>query len=151
MKLVKSFYFALCGIVYCIRQERNFRVHIAAAVSVLLFSMLYGLAPGQYPPLILIIVLVMALEAVNTAVERAVDLESPDRHPLAKAAKDAAAAGVLLSAVGAAAIACLTFSEPDRLLSVAARFRAPGMAVGLIVYILAFVFFIFGLDSKRKK
>lgn len=151
MKLFKSFYFALCGFLYCVRQERNFRIHLTAAVSVLIFSILYGLPLRQYPPLILIIVLVLALEAVNTALERAVDLESPNRHPLAKAAKDAAAAGVLLSALGAVAIACVTFSEPDRLLSVVRRFRSPGMAAGLLLYLLVFAFFIFRPYPKERK
>lgn len=44
-------------------------------------------------------VLVLAMELINTAVERAVDLISPDAHPLARRAKDAASAAVALAAI----------------------------------------------------
>lgn len=151
MKLIKSFYHAICGIGYCIRQERNFRVHVTAAVTVLLFSVFYGLPWERYPAVILVIALVLTMESVNTAIERAVDLSSPERHTLAKAAKDTAAAGVLLAALGAIGVACFTFSEPDKLLAVLARFRSPLMLTGLIGYILVFAVFVFGWNIKEKK
>ena len=53
--------------------------------------------------LVLAIGLVLVGEAFNTALEAVVDLASPAIHPLAKVAKDVAAAGVLLAATGIAA------------------------------------------------
>jgi diacylglycerol kinase (ATP) len=44
-------------------------------------------------------VLVLAMELINTAVERAVDLVSPEHSPLARQAKDAASAAVALAAI----------------------------------------------------
>lgn len=55
------------------------------------------------------IVLVISLEAVNTAVEHLTDLVSPDYHPLAGRAKDVAAAAVLIGALGAAVVGALIF------------------------------------------
>ena len=55
----------------------------------------------------LAIALVGAAELANTAVEALVDLVSPDEHPLAKRAKDVAAAGVLVASAGAAAAGAL--------------------------------------------
>jgi len=51
--------------------------------------------------------LVLALEALNTAIELAVTLASPQRHPLAKAAKDVAAAMVLIAAVGSVIVGAI--------------------------------------------
>jgi diacylglycerol kinase len=48
--------------------------------------------------------LVWTAELLNTAIESVVDLASAERHPLAKAAKDTAAAGVLVAAVLAAVV-----------------------------------------------
>jgi len=49
-------------------------------------------------PILLITALVLTLELLNSALEATIDLISPDFHPLAKLAKDAAAGAVLLSA-----------------------------------------------------
>jgi len=53
--------------------------------------------------------LVLALGAVNTALEYLTDLVSPDRHPLAGKAKDVAAAAVLLAATGAVVVGLIIF------------------------------------------
>jgi diacylglycerol kinase len=50
---------------------------------------------------------VVATEAMNTAIERVVDLVCPDRHPLAKISKDVAAAAVLFAAMAAVVIGLL--------------------------------------------
>ena len=52
---------------------------------------------------------VLALEAVNTAIEYAIDLISPEQHPLAGKAKDMAAAAVLIAAIGTVIIAGIIF------------------------------------------
>lgn len=49
--------------------------------------------------LIAVIGLVLCAEALNTALERTVDLLQPERHPVARDAKDLAAAGVLIASV----------------------------------------------------
>ena len=35
MKLIQSFRYAFAGLWYCIRRERNFRIHLCAAALVL--------------------------------------------------------------------------------------------------------------------
>ncbi|PHQ98165.1 MAG: diacylglycerol kinase [Marinosulfonomonas sp.] len=46
-------------------------------------------------------ILVLAAELMNTGIERAVDYISRNEHPLAKQAKDAASAGVAVTAIAA--------------------------------------------------
>lgn len=52
-------------------------------------------------PIVLCCALVLSLELLNTSLEAVVDLASPEVHPLAKVAKDAAAAAVLVGSGGA--------------------------------------------------
>ena len=148
MRLLKSFFYAFCGLIHCFFHERNFRIHVLAMVTVVIFGILYGLPIDKYPPLILCITLVMSLETVNTALERAVDLESPNSHPLAKVAKDSAAAGVLLAATGSVVIAVLTFCDGDKLIKILNLFKNPLYLIGLLVYIILGALFVFKLDSE---
>ncbi len=55
------------------------------------------------------ITLVWSAEAFNTALERAVDLFQPDRHPFARDAKDLAAAGVLIASFGSLVVGVILF------------------------------------------
>lgn len=144
MKFFSRFWHALCGVAHCIQTEQNFRIHITAACTVLIFSAFYGLSASDYPVLLLTIALVLSLEAVNTAIERAVDLAAENPHPLAKTAKDAAAGSVLVAAVGALAIAFFLFRDTDKLFAaVGALFTLPWLPLTL-VYLALCVWFIWG-------
>jgi diacylglycerol kinase len=74
-------------------------------------SLAWGLSRLEWLVLVLTISLVLSMEAINTAVEAVVDLASPQFHPLAKLAKDVAAGGVLIAAIGAVVIALLLYGE----------------------------------------
>lgn len=113
-KLLESFRHAFAGLGYCMVQERNFRIHICAATAVLVFSALYGAAKWEYAVILLAVCLVMAMELLNTAIERTVDLITEEERPQAKAAKDSAAGMVLICAAGALALAGVIFSDPER-------------------------------------
>lgn len=111
--LFKSFLYAFRGVRFCVKNERNMRIHLAAAVFVTAFSLVYGLTPGEYAVLFLTMGAVVAAEAVNTAVEAVVNLESPSYNELARIAKDVAAGAVLLTALSACAVGvCLFFRFP---------------------------------------
>ena len=104
LNLLKSFLYAFNGVRYCVRNERNMRIHIAAAVYVLLFSLFYDMSVAEYALLLLTIALVMAAEMINTALEALVDLTSPEHNRLAGAAKDVAAGAVLVCAAFSVAV-----------------------------------------------
>lgn len=96
-----SLRFALAGIVYLVRSERNAQIHLAAAVLVTVAAFLLRVSWTEAALLALAIGLVVAAEAFNTAIETLTDLASPDPHPLARIAKDVAAAAVLLASLAA--------------------------------------------------
>ncbi|MBO8141429.1 MAG: cytidine deaminase [Firmicutes bacterium] len=108
--LADSFRFAVAGVAYTWRTQRNFRIHTAAGAAVAAAARALGVGGPELGLLILCIGGVMAAELLNTAVEAAVDLCTGDHHPLAAAAKNAAAGAVLLSAAASAAVGYVVFA-----------------------------------------
>ena len=107
-KFIRSFRYALSGMKQA-AAEQNFRVDIIAAIVVLAVSFFTKLSLLEWVIIIMLIAGMLALEMMNSAVERVVDLVTSDYHPLAKAAKDIAAGAVLIYAIAAVIIACLIF------------------------------------------
>ena len=106
-----SFSYALQGLRACLG-ERNFRVHCVAAVVAFLLCIALSVPAWGWTAVIICIGMVMAAEAVNTAVESVVDLASPELHPLAKRAKDCAAGAVLILAFISLFVAGVVFAPP---------------------------------------
>lgn len=108
-KFIASFRYAFAGLAYCFRTQRNFRIHIGIGLIAGLVGMLLGLSWVEWAVVVILVVVVLAAEMVNTMVEALVDLVTGEYHPLAKVAKDVAAGVVLLSAIGAAVVGVLIF------------------------------------------
>lgn len=110
LKLVmRSFTFAFAGIIFMVRTQRNAQVHLFITSIVIVAGVYFSVSLGEWLALVLSITLVLALEAINTALEAIVDLASPQIHPLAKRAKDSAAGAVLIGAIGAAIVGLTVF------------------------------------------
>jgi len=107
-KYLRSFGYAFEGILTAWK-EQNFRSHLISAVIVLIAGFFTGLSRVEWFIVLLLIALMFALEMMNTAIERVVDLASTELHPLAKQAKDIAAGAVLVFAVLSAIIGLLIF------------------------------------------
>lgn len=97
--------FAWAGVTHAYRTQANFRIECWAALMAIGAALLLR---APVTPVALACALVLSLELVNTALEAVVDLVSPERHALAKVAKDAAAAAVLVAAGGALLVAAST-------------------------------------------
>ena len=106
---LRSFRYAFQGLADLFRTQPNARIHLAAAALVVAVGAYTGLSRLEWLAIVLCIGLVIALEAVNTALEYLTDLVSPEHHPLAGKAKDAAAAAVLVAALGAAVVGAVIF------------------------------------------
>lgn len=107
-KFFRSFTYALQGILTAAK-EQNLRFHLVSAVIVIIAGIVTGLSLMEWLILTLIIALVIGAEMFNTAIERVVDLASPEIHPLAKDAKDVAAGAVLVFASASVIIGLLIF------------------------------------------
>ncbi|REE93040.1 undecaprenol kinase [Paenibacillus taihuensis] len=108
-RLLRSFSYAFTGIGAGIRTQANMQIHVAAAVLVNLAGLLVHLTRIEWIVIIIMQAAVMSAELVNTAIEHVVDLASPEKHPLAKAAKDTAAGAVLILAIAAVIIGLFVF------------------------------------------
>ena len=105
--LGRSFKYAINGFVTAVKEERNMRIHLCAAVYVYVFSLFYGFGAKEYALITFLVAGVMALELVNSAFERTVDHLSPQHNVQAGIIKDMAAAAVLIFCVGAVGCAIL--------------------------------------------
>lgn len=108
-RLTGSFKFAFDGIVQTYKGEQNLKIHTGIAVLVVIFGFIFKISYVEWLACLILIGLVLMAEFFNTAIEYVVDLASPDIHPLAKAAKDTASAGVLMMSIISAIIGLLIF------------------------------------------
>ena len=86
------------------------RIHIVAAVLVSALCRWLQIDVLEWLFIILAIAVVLAAEALNTALKYVVDLASSEWHPLARDAKDVAAAAVLICSIGAAIIGVMVLA-----------------------------------------
>jgi diacylglycerol kinase (ATP) len=89
-----SLRFAWQGVSYTWRTQRNFRTESAIGATATLACLALGVSPA---PVLVCAALVLSLELINTAFEAVVDMYTSAYHPLAKVAKDVAAAAVLVA------------------------------------------------------
>lgn len=100
--LLATFGFAFSGLLRALLTERNMKIHWVCGLAVLMVGMALPLPLGARTALLFALVLVLALETLNCALEAVVDLAGPDWSVAARTAKDAAAGAVLVVALGAA-------------------------------------------------
>lgn len=98
-RFLKSFNYAWSGIIQTFKNERNFQIHVMISITMLVVGFLLQFTITEWIVVLFLIGGMLALELVNTALEHVVDLSTPEYHPIAKAAKDAAAGAVLVYAI----------------------------------------------------
>ena len=146
--LLKSFVYAFRGITYCIAHERNMRIHLCFTAYMFGFLTVHDffeVSRTQFALLFAVSGLVMALEAVNTAVEKAVDLAAKKEiTPLAKVSKDAAAGAVLIAAIGSVAVGISTLYQPEAFAKMFEYYKENiPVLIGFIISFIASVIFVF--------
>ena len=107
--LKKSFQYAWYGVWYAISHNQNLRIHITAAVFVILASIFFKVTPFEMGILGVMIVLVISAEMINTAIEEMTNLITKEHRQEAKIAKDVAAGMVLVTAAGSVIVGILIF------------------------------------------
>ncbi len=108
-----SFRDAFRGVWDCLKSERNMRVHLTACVYVLFFSSRLELTRGEMACLALTIGGVMAMETMNTAVEKLCDFNQKHLNPRIRVVKDLAAGAVLLCALAAVLVGVVILFRPQ--------------------------------------
>lgn len=106
---IDSFRYAFIGVATAFKEERNMRFHVLSTILVILLSFFLSLSVQEWLWMLLASFLVLVMEIWNTVIENTIDLITPDYHPLAKKAKDMAAAAVLFTSVFAVIVGALIF------------------------------------------
>ncbi len=108
-KLVNSFNNAIDGVIDTVRTQRNMKIHLMIAIGVLFACFCFDISKSEFLILAITITMVISAELINTAIEAAIDMTTNFYHPLAKVAKNAAAGGVLVTAINAVIVGYIIF------------------------------------------
>ncbi len=138
-KWLRSFRYAYEGLQYALTTQKHMKFHFFASFSVLFLALIFKLSKLEILFILLAIVLILVTELINTAIEKTVDLIVQDTHPLAKIAKDVAAAAVLVTSVFAASVGMIVFYNPLNDLLYQVREKVNPMSVGIIWIIIALI------------
>ncbi len=106
---IRAFRYAFAGWWYVMRTQRNAWIHATATVLAVVLGLWLGLNLREWLFIIVAITMVWEAEFINTALEVAVDLASPQQHRLAKIGKDVGAAAVLIAAGSSAVIGIIIY------------------------------------------
>ena len=150
--LIKTFNYAIDGIIYTLKSQRNMKIHYAIAILVLFLTLFLNLSRIEIIAVFFSISLVILSEMFNTAIEKTVDLVTTEYNPLAKIAKDVAAGAVLVSALNSIMVAYLVFF--DRLnpstLSLLIKIKNQDVHVTIIGIIITMLFVVAGKTLSPK-
>ncbi|MDR0952050.1 MAG: diacylglycerol kinase family protein [Oscillospiraceae bacterium] len=152
---MRSFKYAFQGLVFCIRTERNMRIHLCFCFYVICTGVIVRLTAAQWAAAFICMGFVMALECLNTALETLCDTVHPEKHAGIKIAKDASAAAVLCAAIGAAAVGiAIFFASGHWRTALDFATEQPVITIALVLTAIPaawFVFYYGRTDTKEKK
>ena len=106
---VKSFVFAFRGIFVACKSGVNIWIQLFIGLLVIIAGFVFEISKTEWLFAIFAMGMVLTAEIFNTAIEKLVDLVSPDYHSEAGKTKDLAAGAVLLAAICAAIIGLIIF------------------------------------------
>ena len=106
---IKSFRYAIAGILKFVRQEHNARIHAVATVAVIIAGIVFHVSYSEAAILAVVTGGLWITEMLNTCMERMADIVHPAAHPTIKFIKDLAAGAVLVAAITAVVVALFIF------------------------------------------
>jgi diacylglycerol kinase len=106
---IRSFRYAIKGILVFIRQEHNARIHAVATFAVIIAGIVFHVSCSEAATLAVVTGGVWITEMLNTCLERMADIVHPEFHPTIKFIKDLAAGAVLVAAITAVVVALFIF------------------------------------------
>jgi diacylglycerol kinase len=106
---IKSFTHAFNGLKILLREEHNARIHLLAAILVVIAGVVLKISTIEWIAIVFAIGFVITTEIINSSIENIADFISPAKHEKIKKIKDLAAAGVLISAVTSLIVGLIIF------------------------------------------
>ena len=157
--LLKSFVYAWSGIITCIRQERNMRVHLVCMIYMYSYLLIYDffeVSRTQFAIIFIANAIVVMGELFNTAIEAVVDMAeekfSEKYNRLAKISKDTAAGAVLVGAIFAVCTGIAILAQPDAFRAMFAYYADKPYMIAVLIasLVLSFTFIFTGFNFKKK-
>lgn len=108
-KHAASFGHAWNGIVWAVRTQHNYRIHISLILLSITAGILLGLSPTEWLMILTLSTMGLIIETVNTAIEQLGDAVTREYNEYIKRAKDVSAGAMLIYSVGAATTAIIIF------------------------------------------
>lgn len=102
--IFESFGHALSGFGFAVVNNRNMMIHLVIAVIVIILCFAFRVQKDEFVDLIVMIILVISAEMINTSIEEMTNLITNEHRMEAKIAKDVSAGMVLVVSFGAAAV-----------------------------------------------
>ena len=149
-RFARGFVYAYNGIRAAIQEERNFRFHLCAAFHAFVAACWAAMPDVEVALIALCVAAVLALELVNSAIERAVDKPDTTHWWTAGAAKDMAAGAVLVMAIGTVIVAMCLFMPRLGILWANFTLR-PTRPLGILLTLVIFYKFIFRSSNSTEK
>lgn len=109
INFLKGFLYAFNGLVVFFRHERNGRIQLVISVAVIILAFLLHVSTLDWIILMICIATVLALEMINSAIEKLCNLVHPKYHPAVKVIKDISAGAVLWVSVSSGIIGVIIF------------------------------------------
>lgn len=111
MSLLKSFGYSINGFLAALREERNIRIHLGAALMVTALGFWFEISGTDWCILLIMIGTVISAELLNTSLEILADVITKEKHPGIGKAKDIASAAVLILCVVSVVVGVIVFAK----------------------------------------
>ena len=110
-RFLNSIKYSVQGLVHGYKNEQSLWLHGISSILAIILGIILNISFNQWAIILIALVVVLAVELLNTAIEATVDLVTKEIHPLAKVAKDSASAAAFVSSI-VATIICLFIFIP---------------------------------------
>ena len=108
-RFLNSIKFSIDGLVNAYQNEQSLWLHAICTIGILILGFLLQISFNEWTVIVIALVIVLAVELLNTAIEATVDLVTKEIHPLAKVAKDCGSAAAFVSSIMVFIICCFIF------------------------------------------
>ena len=108
-RFLNSIKFSIDGLVNAYQNEQSLWLHAICTIGIIILGFLLQISFNEWAVIVIALVIVLAVELLNTAIEATVDLVTKENHPLAKVAKDCGSAAAFVSSIMVFIICCFIF------------------------------------------
>ena len=108
-RFLNSIKFSIDGLVNAYQNEQSLWLHAMCTIIIIILGFALKISFIQWAIIVIALVIVLAVELLNTAIEATVDLVTKEIHPLAKVAKDCGSAAAFVSSIMVFIICCFIF------------------------------------------